>query len=510
MRATKRTALLDGRGPLVVCALRLRGGTTYVFGTEAAEITARIGPTLQVSPGLVIDAMESTIDPFGLSGQTALTQCQVSVVLPESLATLQGDFRYIGAATAEVARLWPGDVWEDRETMLAGTRLSGITIGIGSAPTTFTLEAAQPRTSAALGDASRTMDKDFANPTDQSGTALTDLAGVEYPQVWGAPYRSQAFKIGEIGGDSYDRLVIAGHHFADTSGVEVFEDGVSIGTFTVYNGTASSGPYAYVRAAASNVFDANSGAFTIAPVQGGIAARNGTNAAMTLGDLLELWLDASGMAVDWARCRPAIQRLRLWRGGVYMDAETPAVQAIRDHLVSIAPLVELQSADGLWLYYADFDTPTVRGTLAEGQELVGPIGGVSLSEIEDIVNAVTVRYALDEASGEFTATERVDGDTDAAAYVSAQLFGEIAADPIDAPQVKDSATARRVGRALIHRRAYQRRSMTWLVSDTADVEVGEVYALSAPTFGLSRNAVVVSILGVVARQVTFTVLDKPL
>jgi hypothetical protein len=77
-------------------------------------------------------------------------------------------------------------------------------------------------------------------------------------------------------------------------------------------------------------------------------------------------------------------------------------------------------------------------------------------------------------------------------------------------EVKDAATARRVGRSLIHRRAYQRRRVTVLLSDYADVTVGEVYDLVMPTFSINRNAVLTSLRGVVGRLATFTVLDGPL
>jgi hypothetical protein len=511
VRPAAAAALAQGRGPIVVCLLRMRGGTEHAFGTEAAEITRRAGPSIQVSPGLVIDEMESTIDPFALSGETALTQAQVSVVLPDSLAAMQGDWRYVGAASAEVARVWPGEAWEDRESMLAGTRLSGVTIGVAGAPSTFTVEAAQAKTSATLGAASRTIGADVPTPQDQSGADLTDLSGVEYPMVWGKPYRSQAFKIGEIGGDGYDRLVI-GHEAwpASVTTVGVYEDGVSVGSYSVLSGSASSGAYAYVRANPASVFDAGRGAFTIAPTVGSSPGPNGADPALTMGDLLELWLQLSGLTVDWQRTRPAIQRLQTWPVGVYLDKETPAIQAIRDHIASVAPLIELQSADGVWFYYADMSTPTIRGVLTEGQELIGAVGGVSLTELEDVVNSVTVRYALDEATGEYTGAETVDADTDAAAYVSAQLYGTLAAEAIDTTSVQDASTARRVGRALIQRRAYQRRRMTWLVSDYADIQAGEVYRVEAPTFGISRNAVATTVRGVVGRQVTFTVLDGPL
>lgn len=509
MRPAAAAALAQGRGPIVVCLLRMRGGTEHAFGTEAAEITRRAGPSIQVSPGLVIDEMESTIDPFALSGETALTQAQVSVVLPDSLAAMQGDWRYVGAASAEVARVWPGEAWEDRESMLAGTRLSGVTIGVAGAPSTFTVEAAQAKTSAMLGDPGRTIGADFPTPLDQTSADLTSLDGVEYPMVWGKPYRAQAFKIGEIAGDGYDRLVVGHEEWAGTT-VVVYEDGVAGTSYTVYSDASASGNYAYIRANPANVFGAANGAFTVSPGFGASPAANGTSAALTMGDLLEVWLKASGLTVDWPRTRPAIQRLRTWGMGVYLDRATPAIQAIRDHIVSVAPLIELQSADGVWFYYADMSTPTIRGVLTEGQELIGAVGGVSLTELEDVVNSVTVRYALDEATGEYTGAETVDADTDAAAYVSAQLYGTLAAEAIDTTSVQDASTARRVGRALIQRRAYQRRRMTWLVSDYADIQAGEVYRVEAPTFGISRNAVVTTVRGVVGRLVTFTVLDGPL
>ena len=104
----------------------------------------------------------------------------------------------------------------------------------------------------------------------------------------------------------------------------------------------------------------------------------------------------------------------------------------------------------------------------------------------------------------------VDADADAAAYVSEQLYGELVDDAIESLSIADAVTARRAGRARIHRRAMQRRIITYLVSDWAYVEVGEVYRVVAPSSSVDRNAVVTNIRGVVGRVVTLTVLDGPL
>lgn len=512
MATARDAAVAAGRGPVLVCLLTLPGGTRYAFGTEALTLTQRGIDTapIQVIAGLVADEAEVAIDPFALSGETALTQAQVSVVLPDSAVAMQGDFRYVGAARAELARVWPGDDWQDRETLIAGTQLSGVTLGRAGEPSTFTIEAAPAKTSALIGDAGRLIGDDFPAPVAVSGADLTRLDGVEYPQVHGAPYRSAGFKIGEIGGDGYDRVVIAGHKFYDTTAIEAFADGVSLGTFTVHNGTASSGDYAYIRSGTATVFDEAAGAITVAPVYGGIVAYGHPRAASNLGDVLELWLAASELPVAWERCLPAIQRLRNWPGGVYLDRATAALSAIRDHLAQSLPLVELQSPEGLWFYLADLDTFARRGTLTEGQELIGPVGGVALTEIEDIYNAVTVRYAMDEASGEFTGSVTVDADTDAVCYVSTGLYGVRPADTIETVAVGDATTARRVGRAAMHRAAYQRRRMEWVIADTADVTVGEVYRVVSPTFSIDADAVLTSLVGGVSRSASFVVLDGPL
>jgi hypothetical protein len=432
------------------------------------------------------------------------------VVLPESLANAQADHRQIGAATAELARLWPGDAWQDRAPLLLGTSLSGVTLGVAGAPTTFTVEAARSQSSATIGDAARTIGADFPAPVAVLGGDLSSLEGVEYPAVHGAPHRSQGFKVGEIGGDGYDRVIIAGHHFADLTDIEAFADGVSVGTFAVLNTSTNSGDYAYIRSNVAGTFDDSAGAITVAPRWGGVAGINGTTPAVSLGHLLELWLSLSGLPVNWPRCRPAIVRLSSWAGGVYLDRETTAIEAIRDHLVSIAPLVEMQSADGLWFYYADTESPQIRGVLTEGQELVGLTGGVGLTEAEDVRNTVVVRYAFDEFLGEHSASVTVNADNEPAAYVSTQLYGKLAAEPIETAATGDTTTAIRIGRSLLQRRAVRRRVIAWLVADALDLEVGEVYRLTAPSVGLDGNAVLTTLSGVMGRTATFTVLETAL
>lgn len=507
MTPNQRDALAKGRPPLIVLMLRLRGGTVYAIGSESAQIEGDDGP-IQVAPGLLVDNAEKAVDPFALAGETALTQAQVTLTLTDSLVSLAGDYRAVGAASAELAMLWPGDTWAMRTSLLMGTRLSGVTLGSAGQPTTFTLEAAQAPTSAVIGDAARTIGADFPAPTDNAGTALSALDGVQYPTVHGKPYSSAGFKIGEIGGDGYDRVVIAGHVWTGAGYVETFNDATSLGTFAVYAATATSGAYAYIRSAVAGQFDSDAGAITIRPIYGGAAGIGGTAPALSLGDLLELWLTMSDLPADWARSWPAIEALRSWPAGVYIDAETSAIDAIRDHIVSIAPIVEMQSSDGVWFYWADMERATVRGTLTEGQELVSAVGGVSLSEIEDVRNSVVVRYAYDEFAGEYTGSLTVDATNDPAAYLSQQLYGTLSASPIEAVAIADATTARRVGRSLIQRRALQRRRVTWLVSDYAEIVEGEVYTLSLPSQSISGGAVVTAISGTVARVVTFTVLEQ--
>ena len=50
--------------------------------------------------------------------------------------------------------------------------------------------------------------------------------------------------------------------------------------------------------------------------------------------------------------------------------------------------------------------------------------------------------------------------------------------------------------------------MSWLVSDYAEVEAGEVYTLSIPSQAIADDAVVTTVSGTVARVVTFTVLER--
>ena len=507
MTPNQQGALAEGRPPLMVLMLRLRGGSVYAIGTESAQVEGDDGP-IRVAPGLVVDNIERSVDPFALAGETALTQARVTITLTDSLVSLAGDYRAVGAASAELAMLWPGDTWAMRSPLLMGTRLSGVTLGAAGQPTTFTLEAAQAPTSAVIGDAARTVGDDFPAPIDNAGIELSTLEGVQYPTVHGKPYSSAGVKIGEIGGDGYDRVVIAGHVWTGVGNVEAFNDAVSLGTFAVQAATATSGAYAYIRSATAEQLDNDAGAITIRPIYGGAAGIGGTSPALSLGDLLELWLTTSDLAVDWARCRPAIEALRSWPAGVYLDAETSAIDAVRDHIVSIAPLVEMQSAAGVWFYWADLETATPRGTLTEGQELVSAVGGVSLSEIEEVRNSVVVRYAYDEFAGEYTGSLTVDATNDAAAYLSQQLYGTLSAAPIETVAIADATTARRVGRSLIQRRAFQRRSVSWLVSDYAEVEVGEVYTLAISSQSIAENAVATIVSGTVARVVTFTVLER--
>ena len=138
-----------------------------------------------------------------------------------------------------------------------------LTRSVRGEPSAFTIEAALVQTSASIGDATRTIGADFPAPIDTSGADLTTLEGVEYPSVHGAPYRSQGFKIGEIGGDNYDRVVIAGHDWPVLTNIYAYADGVLIDSTTGMSTATTSSSITQIYAAV----EINSAGGTSSPAQ---------------------------------------------------------------------------------------------------------------------------------------------------------------------------------------------------------------------------------------------------
>lgn len=492
--ASAETELSRGGRPAWLCTLRMPDGSTIRVSSEPVSVPVRAlsgdGP-YQYDPLLVgLDEFVEELDLFSLDGVGQLTQARVDIATTRDLAAAQGDWLHVTAATVEIALLWPGESWEDRLVVLAGGTIQGIEWGVVGEATTISVETTPPSSSASVGDDTRDVGVDFPAPLLDNGGVdeMSDLAGVRYQRVYGAAESVPAYKIGDIGGNN--RIILAGHDFARTGAtyqITAYEDGVSVGAFTVANTTVGGQPYAYIESAAQ--FLAADGAITYDATYGGIAAADdATAAALNADGVLRRLLVDSGLGVDWARMAPALVLLRGWRIGLYLDQEATAIEVIRGRLLPYLPLVEVSGGDGLWYAYADPLVGAIEAELIVGQHLLGRVGRMTLSDMEAIRNSFTIKYGYDSFTGEYTASASLGADTDTLCYLSQQLYGVREDDVLECDVTWDAATALRILRARASRLALPRRIVTYEAApDLYWLATGAVVALTDAAYGISGH-----------------------
>jgi hypothetical protein len=522
MRITNaETAIARGELPLWLLTLTLPDGRAIRMASRPVEVrTTALGSDgpYQFDPFLTgVSEFVEELDPFSLDGVGSLTQARVEIATPGvQLGSLQGDWHAVTAATVELALLWEGQAYEDRFRALEGT-LQALEFGIEGQASGFTVEATPPSTSETVGNDTRDVGVDWPPAVDTGGVdSTTDLSGRKYQWVAGDPESVVAYKVGNQGGNN--RLILAGHHLARTGAsyqITVYEDGVAIlGGFTVTNGTTAAGePYAYTEdSGAGRYFLASAGAFTWSASHGGIAAADGADRpALQAEGVARRLLRDSGLRIDWRRSEPCLAKLRDWRIGFYTDVEVTAISLLRERVLAHLPVVEMNSGEGLWLAYCDPHQAAIEFDVTLGQELVGRVGRMSVSDLEAIRNTFVLGYAHEAFADELLSTARIDEANSSLCLLSQQLYGIRAEDPIDNDNVWDEATALRILGAKASRLALPRRVLTYIAApDAYWLRAGMVGFLTDAGYGVaSHRAVITSVnRSMFPFEVTFKLIDR--
>jgi hypothetical protein len=497
-------AIRGGARPVFLLTLSMPDGSRLRLANRAVTVrtTANQDGPYQYQPLLTgIDEFGEELDVFGLEGIGALTQAAVSIATTVDLAAQQGDWFNVAAATAELALWWDGMKWNDRQVILEGGVVQGIEFGQVGEETTFTLETSPPVSSESIGDDDRDLGDEWPpGILDSTGAEMSDLTGRKHIYVFGTPESVPAYKVGAVAGD--DTLVLCGHRLPNLSPVTVYEDGASGAAYAPVNVSNSTGDYASVSSALAGVFEAMAGAYTWKAANGGIArADDASRPCTNAGHVLRRLLRDSGLRIDYRRCARTFARLAEWRIGFYTDSEVPAIDLIRDKLAAYLPIVEMQGGEGLYFAYVDPHNQPIDGDLVLGQNLVGRIGGMTISDLDAIRNSFTINYAREEFSDTYTAALTVDDTSSVLCMLSRQMLrrealgdtGIRADDPLDCPITWDAATARRILLARASRLALPRRMLTYYVAaDAYWLDVGGVYRLTDPEMGISQQRGVIT------------------
>ena len=501
-----RYAVADERiaagGRPVVLVTLYAPGRTFRAASEPVEVPATDadGPYFYDARLTRAITFSPEADPLGVEAQTILTSTSVEMVLDEDVDPRVSEMAgaWLAASRCEIALIWPGQDWRDRRVILPRGTVSGMELGRAGEPIRFTAEAVLQRRADTVCDPTRDMGDFYP-----SSSSFGDYDGKLWPVVIGRCYGIPAFKLGDIesgAGVTY-AIGIAGHTFATTTvsaaGIVVYQDGAAytpVGTLSGVNSTDSDGGAVFwVQSTSNSDFDAAWPAATVDCVAGGVSAVRGQGAALN-GDGVVAWLLAqTGATVDWARCEAALEHLRGWDIGVYVDGAPDALAILRDRVLRWLPLLEVQGTNGIAVDYLDPFRGTPERDLVVGPHLIDRIGNLTqLSDPDDVINEVTMEYAYDHYRGEYTRRITIGAAENARAKHSQQApqYG-VRAKSLSCNIVWDSATAARIAHWMIDRLALPRWGHRYLYEpDLYDLRENQLVRLTDDDMGVSgRRAV---------------------
>lgn len=413
----------------IVVTLRAPGFVWRV-SDEPVELTDVLDGTPAFAEARLIDVddLYTELDAFSLD-RAEFDKTNLTIKVPPGFASASVDaaFAHLAFAVVEVATISDGVPWNRRRTWIGYGRVSGLTLDVVDSVIRLTAEASSPAASTPVTDASRDMSTAF------QALGFPRLNGKTWPTVVGAVCAIPAHKIGSIasgggtGGD-FRALAICGHYIADTGqGFVVYADGVpytAAGAMSLRNTTDDDGKFCCVVASTDLTdFSDEDGSFTVSLPGGGVAGAYGPGeAALRADGVVAYLLSASGVAVDWARMAPALQVLRSYEIGLYFDGFCDWLDALRERVLPLLPVVEQTGINGMWLQVVSpHDAPTIAH-FEEGQNLIGFTGALQQeSDPDNIRNRFSAVYGYDHFRGAYLSRVEVSGDTHPLCGVSRTL-----------------------------------------------------------------------------------------
>jgi hypothetical protein len=512
------TAIATGAAPVWLLTMTLPNGTPLRLASHPIRITVRAsgqgGPYAYEAGFSGVTDFQETMDVFGLGSAGSLTQASVDIVpTGQALGELQGDWGAVYSATVEIALIFDGQAWEDRAVLLDGGVVQGAEWGIEGQASTLSIEAGPADTSASIGDDARDLGTDWAGAMDTTGADITDLSGEKYQWVFGKAKGIKAYKIGDGAGSGNNRLVLAGHKFANLGAVTVYEDGVSIGTFTpAHDITPSGDDYVYVEdSGGARHFRVADGAFTYDADNGGIGLPDSTEPALNAEGVARAILHASELRVDWVKSLGGLRRLRGWGFALWLDQEASAIDVLTNEVLAYLPCVLMPGGSGYWIAYADPVRRQPVEALILHQNLVGRVGRMRMSDRENIANRFVMSFDYDTTNQVYRQTVAVDKDTNALCLLSEQRYRARVADPVECNSITDASTARQSLLTRADRLAMPRRILDYLAAPSLYwLRAGDVVTLTDPDYAISAHLGVVTVVerGQMPFQITVELVDR--
>jgi hypothetical protein len=348
----------------------------------------------------------------------------------------------------------------------------------------------------------------FGNP---SNSIRSDGANV--PNLHSTPAYPIDVHTGGEGG-SHDYLMIAGHK-VEASKVMIRDGDYRVATVDVEEAKDTNGVlYSYVDIHGSSVYTAdasghsNKSYFTkwYNPTGAGSYAGAhlnpfGDGLLEGGGDLIMFALSKTGMAVDWEAWGSVAQLLNDYRFAGYVNE--PRITAwdwLNQNILPLMPVSVVSGPYGLrpviFLQYFQGQRISFTTHILEGSDFQRISALEAAVGLDEIFNAIELRYAKDGTSGNYMSYYSIGADLeytpetldfDGYATLSQQRYG-LRRNVIETNYVYDTGTAGRIARYLLRANCLVKRRLTYRAAPKYGyLMIGDVIGLSSETLFLTEQ-----------------------
>lgn len=445
--------MLDGKVFYVVADLSI-GGTQVLVATAELAIPWAAADRTLVASHYLSRPIEVSLDAGWGKAENSPPEATVEVPIVGRLLDLR-DAGSLGSGVSCEVFLWvEGTDYSEREVLVSGpVRLTQW--GAPGEAVVFSV-----RQDLGVGEPLRLGEVDDSFGLISIIDPVEENLGRPYPFVFGRAYDPSAvrpYKVRRSEGIPYARstgtpstivrVAVAGHRVEATE-VSVFADDGTTDTRTIeyrYDGTGR--VVASVNLVASALTVDEGTTYTIRWDQDGGAFVERGEVISRAGALLEHLLRVSGLPVDYARLSGARLALDSYEVAGTIQEPVGALEWIGDALASVLPFTLTAGPSGYWPWpwplsprrseaIAEID-PT-RGDAVRSSEL--------LLDASDVINEISLSYAIDLDSGDPTRHIRGGGegsDIPLATCLNSQLAYGVKAEEVESVAIEEVGSAAR-------------------------------------------------------------------
>jgi len=210
------------------------------------------------------------------------------------------------------------------------------------------------------------------------------------------------------------------------------------------------------------------------------------------GELVKTFLNQCfGLRLDQNKLGEVISYLNGYSFDGYINEVVNPWEYVQEQVLSLLPVSAVSGPDGLYLAPWFPDSAPVD-EFQEGRQV--SIDGQVKYEKMKIVNHLILNYQYQDDSQTFRQVAEIDGNNNAYAQLSQELFG-IHSKVIETPIVSDESTAQRIANWMIRAYSFPPRRLSLRVQSDrySPRRVGDVVDVNLPSLSISQRGIICEI-----------------